>query len=320
MLNSLRLQHKTCPNNNRVVIIGTGAVGASTAFAIMIQGIASEIILIDANKERAEGEALDLAHGTSFVPEVTVKAGNYADCATARVVAICAGISQKPGQTRLELVDTNSKIVTEIVHNIRKYTSDAIILMVTNPLDVLTYIAFRESHLPSHQVFGTGTALDSSRFRYFLSEEFGIATESMGAYLVGEHGDSQVPVYSHCNIMGEHISKLPHYSKDKVERAYLSTKNAAANLIAKKGHSYYGVALATARIIRSILFDENHVYPVSVFMQGQYGLRDVYLSLPAIVGKTGIKKILEIDLSQREKNELKESAHIIRETIRKTLN
>lgn len=313
--NKSHLKHN-CLEKNRVVVVGSGAVGATTAFALMVQGIASEIVLIDANKERAEGEAFDLAHGIAFAPEVKIWAGDYSDCREAKVVVIAAGMSQIPGQSRLDLVHINSLVTIDVINNIKKHTNNAVILMVTNPLDVLTYVAFRQSGLPSHQILGSGTTLDSSRFRHALAEEFGFASDSVSAYLIGEHGDSQVPIYSHCNVLGESMMKLPHYSKDKLERAYLSTKHSAAGIVSKKGHTCYAIALAAARIVRAIIYDENSIFPVSVFLQGQYGLRDIYLSVPSVIGRGGIKRVLEIDLSESEMNNLHKSAEIIKNTIR----
>jgi L-lactate dehydrogenase len=187
--------------------------------------------------------------------------------------------------------------------------------MVTNPLDVLTYHALKASGLPANQVFGTGTTLDSSRFRHFLANDFNVATESMGAYLIGEHGDSSVPVVSHSNIMGEPLASFPQFSQDKVEKAYLNARNAASNIISKKGFTCFAIALAVSRIVRSILYDENHVFPLSVYLTGQYGIKDVCLSLPAIVGRTGIKNILDLKLTKEEAEKLQNSADIVRETI-----
>ncbi len=306
---------KIANDSHKVVVIGTGAVGASAAYAMMIEGIPSELVLIDANHDKCQGEAADLEHGLSFVPQIKVGAGTYADCKDADVVVISAGAAQKPGQTRLELAGINSKIIADIVNRIKQHTSRAIILMVTNPLDVLTFAALKTSGYPANQVFGTGTTLDSSRFRYFLAEEFGVAADSMGAYLIGEHGDSSVPVYSHCNVMGEPLSKLPGYTQEKVEKAYQKARDAAAYLINKKGFTCYGIGLAVSRIVRAILYDENHTFAVSVYLNGQHGIKDICLSLPAVVGRTGIKNIVDIKLTSREQELLEKSAKIIRGTI-----
>jgi L-lactate dehydrogenase len=301
----------------RVVIVGAGNVGATTAYALMIQGIASEIVLIDIDKNKCDGEVLDLLHGVSFVKPVRIWAGDYSDCKDADVILICAGQRQKPSQTRLELARPNAKIVSEIVKNIIRYTKKAIILVVTNPLDVMTYFALKVSGLPKNQVFGTGTNLDSSRFRWTLAEKFGLAAISMHAFLIGEHGDTAVPVFSHTNIMGENIAKLSEYNPAAAKEIYEKTKNVAYEIIRKKGATFYSIALSISEIIRAILYDENHVLLVSSLLTGQYGLRDVCLSLPSVIGRTGIKKVIEIDLSPEELNKLRKSARVIQETIKK---
>jgi len=300
----------------RVVIVGAGFVGSTAAFTMMTQGIASEIVLIDVNKNKCDGEAMDLEHGLSFVKQSKVWAGGYSDCKDADVIVITAGLGQKPGQTRLALAAANSKIVSGIVEQIRLYTDKAIILMVTNPLDILTYVALKKSGFPNYQVFGTGTTLDSSRFRYLLAQEFGVAVDSMAAYLIGEHGDSEVPVISHANLMGENITNFPEYNKKITENAFNHVKNAAYEIICKKGATYYAIALSISRITRAILYDENHVFPISSLLTGQYGLKDVCLSLPAVIGRTGIKRVLEIKLNDEELGKLRASAKIISDTIR----
>jgi len=301
--------------STRVVVIGTGFVGSTAAYTMMIQGVASEIVLIDVNQNKCEGEALDIEHAISFAPETKVWAGEYRDCKDADVVVIAAGINQKPGQTRLELAQTNVKIITDVVKNICKYTKDAIILMVTNPLDVLTYTALKASGFPKNQVFGTGTTLDSSRFRYLLGKKFGVDPHSVGGYLIGEHGDSELAVYSHANVMGENITSLPDYDKNAAEAAYVRTRDSAQEIICKKGATYYGIAAAVSRIVRSILNDEDHAYSVSSLMDGEQGAKDVCVSLPSIVGRTGIKRVLDIKLSADEKKKFQKSVQIIRKSL-----
>ncbi len=303
----------------RVVVIGTGLVGSTAAFTMMTQGVASEIVLIDVNKNKCEGEAMDLEHGLSFVRQSRIWAGDYSDCKEADVVVITAGLGQKPGQTRLELASVNAKIIGEIIEQVRHYTDKAVILMVTNPFDVMTYVALKKSGLPKYQVFGTGTTLDSSRFRYLLAQKFGVAPDSMAAYLVGEHGDSEVPVLSHANLMGENIASFKEFDPALMEEAYQHTKNAAAEIICKKGATYYAIALAVSRIVRAILYDENHIFPLSSLLTGQYGLEDVCLSLPTVIGRSGIKKVLEIKLNDEELSKLRQSAKTISETIKSVL-
>jgi L-lactate dehydrogenase len=301
--------------STRVVIVGTGFVGSTAAFAIMTQGIASEIVLIDVNKDKCEGEAMDLEHGLSFVPSARVWAGDYTDCADADVVVITAGVGQKVGQTRLDLAGTNASIMREIVKNVARQTKDAIILVVSNPLDVMTYVALKESGFPKNQVFGTGTTLDSSRFRLLLGEALKVDPDSVGAYVLGEHGDSEFPVVSHANVMGESIKNISGYSEEMMREAFKKTKNAAYDVICKKGATYYAIALGIARITRAILNNEQHTFPVSVFLDGEYGLCDVCLSVPAVIGRSGVERIIEISLSDEEHDQLKNSARVLQEVI-----
>lgn len=302
--------------STRVVIIGAGNVGATTAYTLMVQGIASEIVLIDVNKDKCAGEVLDLVHGISFVKPTRIWAGNYEDCQEADIVCICAGAAQKPGQSRLELTEINAKIVSQITKNVIRYTKKAIILVVTNPLDAMTYVALKISNLPKFQVFGTGTSLDSSRFRWLLAEKFGIAAISMQAFLIGEHGDSSVPICSHTSVLGKNINELPEYNSSEIEEICKKIKNAAYEIISKKEATFYAIALAICEIIRAILYDENRVLLTSFFLTGQYGLKNVCLSLPTVIGRTGIKKIIEINLTSEELDSLKRSAEIIQNTIK----
>ena len=295
--------------STRVVIIGAGSVGATSAFALLIQGIASEIVLIDRDAKKAEGEVMDLEHGA---PHARMWAGDYVDCKDADVVVITAGAKQKPGQSRLELVEINTKITQEIVKNIRRYTKQAVILMVANPLDITTYVATKTAGFAWGQVFGTGTTLDSSRFRYLLAQKMNVDPESVGAYLLGEHGDSSVPVYSHANVMGEPVS----LSKKELRECSDVAKRAAYEVIDRKGATYYAIAMAVARIVRAILYDENHVFVASVLLRGEYGISDVCLSVPVVVGRSGVKKIIPVTLSAEEKKQLQKSAEVMKQNIK----
>lgn len=307
-----QIQRKHAIESTRVVVVGAGNVGSTTAFSLMTQGLASELVIIDRNKKKAEGEVMDLEHGLSFVPHCHVWAGSYKDCKDADIVIITAGAKQKPGQTRLELAGTNIAITKDIVKQVKKYTKQAVILMVTNPLDVTTLAATQTAGYPHGQIFGTGTTLDSSRFRFLLAQKMGIDPESMGAYLLGEHGDSSVPVYSHANVMGEPVP----LKKAEMTKAYKGAKDAAYQVIERKGATFYAIALAVSRIVRAILFDENHVFTVSVALKGEYGLKDVCLSVPAVVGRTGVKDVLEVKLSASEKKALQKSAKVIQKTAK----
>ncbi len=295
-------------NNSKVVIVGAGFVGSSAAYATMIQGICSELVLIDVNKEKALGEAMDLSHGLSFVDPMHVHAGDYDDCKDADVIVITAGLAQKPGQTRLELAVANSKIIGGIVDEIVKRTKEAVILLVSNPVDVMTYVAIKRAGYPPGQVFGSGTALDSSRFRFLLSEMFSVSPRSVHAFILGEHGDSELMCLSHANIAGEPLTNIQGYNAKKVEEIYSKTKNAAYEIIQKKGATYYAIGLGISDIVRAILYNEHLVMPLSVLLHGEYELHDVCISVPAVVGSGGIQKILSLQLAPDELEKLQSSA------------
>jgi L-lactate dehydrogenase len=299
----------------KVVIIGAGFVGSSAAYATMIQGICSELVLIDVNKEKALGEALDIQHGLSFVDPIHVHAGDYDDCKDADVIVITAGLAQKPGQTRLDLAQANAKIVGGIVNEIVKRTKEAVILLVSNPVDVMTYVAIQKAKYPAGQVFGSGTALDSSRFRFLLSEMFGVSPRSVHAMILGEHGDSEFMYLSHANIAGEPIMRMPGYNAKKIEEIYSNTKNAAYEIIQKKGATYYAIGLGIADIVRAVLYNEQLVLPLSVLLQGEYDIHDVCISVPVVVGSGGVQKILSIQLEHDEQEKLHVSAGQLKSVI-----
>src|SRR6056297_2307891 len=245
-------------NPNKIAVIGAGGVGATTAYALMVQGVGSEIVLIDLNKDKAEGEAMDLRHGASFVNPVDIYAGDYEDLADAKLIIITAGAAQKPGETRLDLIKKNTGIFKNIVSSITEYNQDGIILVVTNPVDILTYLTYKLSGFPANRVIGSGTVLDSSRFRSLLSKNCGVAASNVHGYIIGEHGDSEVPVWSLTNIAG---TKLDNYcpictedcSNNNRQKIADKVRNAAYEIIERKGATYYAIALAVTRIARSIL-------------------------------------------------------------------
>ena len=307
---------------NKIVVVGAGFVGATSAYAIMNWGLASEIALIDLNKDKADGEAMDLNHGAAFVKPVRIKSGGYEECKDARVVIISAGVNQKPGESRLDLVHNNTRIFQEIIPRIMEYTRDAILLVVTNPVDILTYVTLKISGLPRHQVLGSGTVLDSSRFRFLLSEHCRVNPRNVHAYIIGEHGDHEVAAWSLTNVAGVPFEKYCVVCKedcgsdDFKEKINSKVKNAAYEIIERKQATYYAVGLGVARIVESILRDENTILTVSVAVEGEYGLSGLGLSLPAIVGAKGIKKVLTLDLTAAEEAELMESARVLKDIIR----
>jgi len=310
-------------NPNKIAVIGAGGVGATTAYALMVQGVGSEIVLIDVNKDKAEGEAMDLRHGASFVNPVDIYAGDYEDLADAKLIVITAGVAQKAGETRLDLIKKNTGIFKNIVSSITEYNQDGILLVVTNPVDILTYLTYKLSGFPANRVIGSGTVLDSSRFRSLLSKNCGVAASNVHGYIIGEHGDSEVPVWSLTNIAGTKIENYcPICKKDckdkdhSLEEISSQVKNAAYEIIEKKGATFYAVALAVSRIARAILRDENAVLTVSSLMEGYYGVEEMSLSLPTLINSNGIERVLELQLSDKEENDFKDSAEHLKENIK----
>jgi L-lactate dehydrogenase len=304
-------------DRHKVAIIGAGGVGATTGYALMIQGIASEIALIDINKEKAEGEAMDLMHGASFVPAVEVYAGDYSDCKNADVIIITAGAKQENDETRLDLVKKNTEIFKKIIPNITKYNTEAILLVVTNPVDILTYVTLKLSGLPKNQVIGSGTVLDSSRFRSLISEHCQVAASNVHGYIIGEHGDSEVPVWSLTNIAGTNLKEFCPICDYECEKGGLTdiaqqVKDSAYEIIEKKGATFYAIALAVARIVRSILRDEDAILTISSLMEDHYGIEDISLSLPTIINGSGVEKVLNLPLDDTEEKDFIKSADTLK--------
>lgn len=307
----------------KVAIIGAGDVGATTAYALMMNGAVSEIALVDINREKAEGEAMDLRHGAAFVKPVDIYAGDYEDAWDADVVIITAGASQKPGETRLELLERNVDIFKDMIPRITEGLSDdAILLVVANPVDVLAYVTWKLSDLSWRRVIGTGTVLDTSRFRHVLSENCGIDARNIHAYVIGEHGDSEVLVWSATHMAGVPFDDYcPVCDLDcdlqNRDRIREQVQGAAYEIIDNKGATYYAIGLATTDIVESIIRDENSILTVSTLMAGQHGLEDVYLSLPAVLNRGGIRRVVDLDLDDREREQFVESGTLLSEEIAK---
>lgn len=300
-------------SNSKAVIIGAGRVGTTIAYSLSIQLIVSEIVLIDINKDRAKGEAMDLNHGLTYYENIKIYAGDYSDCTDADYIIITAGVAQEPGQTRLEVAKQNTEIIKEIVPNILEFNSTAKIILVTNPVDILTYVTLKLSGLPRRQVLGTGTILDTARFRFLLGKHFGVGPSSVHAFIIGEHGDTELPVMSSANIAGIPLKNIRKYDEQRINDIFKKTKNAAYEVIKYKGSTFYAIGLVTTEIIQAMEHDQNKVLPVSVFMEGQFGINDVCLSLPSLVGKSGVKEVMNIELSPEEIEKLKESAAKLKE-------
>ena len=303
----------------RVVVVGAGNVGATFAYALLFRGLAAEIVLIDANHARAEGEAMDLNHAEPFTNPTRVWAGSYEDCAGAAIVVVCAGAGQGPGETRLDLVKRNADIFAKIIPEIVRRNPDGILLIATNPVDVLTQVSQKLSGLPVNRVIGSGTILDTARFRHLLGRHFKVEPRSVHAYIIGEHGDSEVPVWSLANIAGLRLAdyaELNGISHDEtaLDDIFRQTRDAAYHIIERKGATYFAVAAGLMRIVEAILRDQRTVLSVSSLVNGYYGIENLCLSLPAIVGRNGIERVLRLHLNDKEEAALKRSAEVLKKT------
>lgn len=303
---------------SKIVIVGAGSVGMTFAFSLLIHGLASQIAVIDVNKERALGEAMDLNHGLPFVFPAKIWAGEYSDCRDADIVVIAVDKGQKIEASRLDLAQGNFELMKQIVPNITRYCRDCILLIVTNPLDVMTYAALKLSGLPRNRVFGSGTVLDTARLKFLLGEHLQVDPRNVHAYVIGEHGDSEVPVWSLANVAGIRlrdycpICKVP-YSPEMFNDLFLNVKNAGYEIIKRKGRTFYAVALAMTKIVESIFRDENAVLAVSHFLQDYHGVNDICLSVPAIINRSGIKETITLPLDEKEIADFQKSAATIRQ-------
>lgn len=307
----------TVINSRKAAIIGCGYVGSATAFCLMQSRLFTEIVLLDADREKAEGEALDIAHGIPFAGRMKIYAGDYTDTADAGIVIVTAGANQKPGETRLDLLHKNVGIMKSIMAGLAGY--GGILLIVSNPVDILTYAAMKFSGLPECRVIGSGTVLDTARLKFELSEHLSVDPKSIHAFIVGEHGDSEIVAWSSADIAGAPINDFcemrGHYHHDDAMREIAKTvRNSAYNIIEKKKATYYGIAMSVRRICEAIVRNEKSVLPVSVMMHGEHGIDDVVLSMPAVVGMNGIETPVPISLDPTEEDRLRYSAEMLKAT------
>ena len=307
-------------NIQKAAIIGCGFVGTSIAFSLVQKGIFSELVLIDANEKKAEGEAMDLSHGLPFTKPIEIKAGGYEDIADCAMIIITAGANQKPGETRLDLVHKNVEIYKSIIPKIVEKNQEATLLIVSNPVDIMTYVALKLSGYPSHKVIGSGTVLDTARLKYLLSRHLDVDSRSIHAFIIGEHGDSELAVWSAANVSGiplNHFCELRGYfdHMESMDRIYQSVRDSAYEIIEKKGATYYGVAMAVCRIAESVIRNEHSIMPISVYLDGLYGLHDICLSIPTVVGQEGAEKVLDIPLDLMEMGKLVYSAEELKKII-----
>lgn len=323
-MNDSLFQHQPIPDLHldplrplKGVIVGAGQVGMACAYAMVIKNLFDELVIVDINRDKLDGEVMDLQHGMSFVEPTTITAGTLADGAGADIVVITAGAAQQPGETRLALVQRNVKILQSLIPEVVAHCPDAIVLMVANPVDVLTYVAWKLSGLPSARVIGSGTVLDTGRFRYLLAQKFGVDPRSLHAYIIGEHGDSEVPFWSQATIAGTPLAPpdLPATEKAALDDIFYQVKNAAYEIIRRKGYTSYAIGLAVAQIVQAIARDQNRVLTVSSLINGMHGIDDVYLSLPAVVNRMGVTRVMKVKLSDRERDSLQQSAATLRSVI-----
>ncbi|MEQ2379981.1 L-lactate dehydrogenase [Lachnospira rogosae (ex Hitch et al. 2025)] len=305
-------------NSRKVAVIGCGFVGSSSAFALMQSGLFSEMVLIDADTKRAEGEAMDISHGISFARPMQIYAGNYNDITDAAIIVITAGANQKPDETRLDLIKKNAAIMKSIVGEIKKRDFGGILLIVSNPVDILTLIALKESGYPSNRVIGSGTVLDTGRFKYLLGEHLDVDSRSVHAFIIGEHGDSELAAWSNARIGGLKVNDFcelrGHFNHEQsMKKIFENVRNSAYEIIERKHATYYGIAMAVKRICEAIVRNEKSILPVSSLMTGEYGLNDVVLSIPAVVDETGVQKVIPIELNDEELTKLKDSANILKD-------
>ncbi len=302
---------------NKVVVIGAGRVGEAVVYTLAMSRTASEIVMVDVVADRAKGSALDINHGLAFHKQVTVRQGDYSECADAKVIIVSAGLARKPGQTRLDLAKSNVKIARSIAKSIMEHAENPLIVVISNPVDVLTYVIQKETGLPQSRVIGSGTILDTSRLRFMLSQECDVDITDVNAYVLGEHGDSQVPAWSRITIAGmpllEYCDKNGIEIRSKMKRIAEEVNKAGGTVIALKGATYLGIAMNTSRIVDAILDDEKAVLPVSHVMDGEVlDMKDVAISFPCVVDADGIKKVLDMDYSEDEEKAIVASANALR--------
>ena len=299
----------------KVAIIGAGFVGSTAAYSLSIDGVASEIVLIDINKEKAHGEALDLSHGNLFTPYTNINFGDsYELVKDSDVIVVTAGVSQLPGDNRMNLLEKNVDIMKGVISGIKKHNPNAVILIVSNPVDIITYQFIKAGFT---KVLGSGTTLDSARFRQYLGMHYNVNPKSIHAMVLGEHGDSSFPLWSKANIAGVNLKDYEGYDQEKLDAIYTQTKNAAYEIVNRKGSTYYAIGITITKIVKAIVKNLKDVLPVSCMLENYYDQNDVCLSVPCIVGKNGIEKKIWIALNEKEEQDLKNSVHVIRENMKR---
>ena len=301
----------------KIVLVGTGFVGMSMAYSMLNRGGINELVLVDLDKEKTIGEEMDLSHGLPYAPQkMVIKAGDYSDCKDAQIVVITAGAAQKPGETRLDLAETNTKIMKSITQQIMASGFNGIIIVATNPVDLMTYVVAKVSGLPKNQVIGSGTVLDTARLRYLLADYFKISSKNIHAYIMGEHGDSSFVPWKHAYIGCKSVIDVMKDNKKSIsdlEKIHKEVVNAAYEIIEKKKATYYGIGMALNRIVRAILDNENSILTVSTYLEnGAYGQEDIYIGVPAVINSNGVRELLDLELNNKEQEKLNDSCNIIK--------
>lgn len=306
-------------NNRKIVLVGAGMVGMSFAYAVLNQGVCDEFVIIDIDKKRAVGEAMDLNHGLPFASRsIKIYAGDYSDCGNADLVVLCAGVNQKPGETRLELLKRNTEVFRSIIQPIMRSGFGGLFLVATNPVDIMTRVAYDLSGFNSARVLGTGTTLDTARLRYLLGQYFGVDPRNMHAYVIGEHGDSEFVPWSQAMLATKSVLKICEESGGKfcieeMEKISEDVRNAAGIIIDAKRATYYGIGMALVRIVRAIFSNENSILTVSTWLRGEYGQREVYAGVPGVVNRNGVETVLELRLTEEEQQKFNNSCDILRQ-------
>lgn len=306
-------------SKSKIILVGDGAVGSSFAFATVTQNIGRELGIIDINFDKTEGDALDLSSALAFTSPKKIYAATYADCHDADIVVITAGAAQKPGETRLDLVHKNLNIFKGIIGEIVASGFNGIFLIASNPVDVLTYATWKFSGFPKERVIGSGTSLDTARFRQRIAELVNVDARNVHGYILGEHGDTEFPVWSHANIGGlqiaEWVKRHPEVDEEALVNMFFKVRDAAYEIIAKKGATYYGIAVALASICKAILDDNKAIFPLSVYLDGEYGQNDIFIGAPAVIGREGIESVIEIPLNDSESEKMELSASTLKKVI-----
>jgi L-lactate dehydrogenase len=311
----MKESNKEMSRKTRIAVIGAGMVGSSFAYAAMIKGVASELIMIDVDKNRQDGEVMDLRHALIGSSTANVKGGDLKDCQDVDIIVITAGVAQKPGETRLDLIKKNTIILKDLIKKMGKLREDTVVIIVSNPVDIMTYIAKQNIKLPKNQIFGSGTSLDTSRLRYNISETVGVDLHNVHGYVLGEHGDSEFVPWSVANVSSVPITKL--ISKKQMKDIEGKTMHAAYEIIQRKRATYYGIGVVVTDLVEAIMHDKKLIIPVSTEPGSAYGIKDVCLGIPVVLGRRGVEKIWKVDLTKPEMDKLKHSASVLKAYLKK---